>query len=70
MAGYISRGKHGLVVWEDDLARYSFEAQGSGRSQTVSREDLVDMEGSLDVANLDASLEAVVIELNTWLATH
>ncbi len=68
MAGFISRGKHGLIIWEDDQVRYSFESQVSGRRQTVSREDLVDMEGALDIATLDTSLDAVVTELNVWLA--
>ena len=70
MAAYISRGKHGLVIWEDDAGRFSFEAQGSGRGQTVSRADLVDMEGALDIANLESSLDTMVIEVNAWLADH
>lgn len=70
MAAHISRDRKGLVVWEDLPGRFTFEPQGLGRGQTVSREDLVDMEGALDIGGLDASLDAIVIEVNAWLATH
>jgi hypothetical protein len=70
MAGYISRDRKGNVVWEDVAGRFTFEPQGHGRGQTVAREDLVDMEGSLDIGGLDASLDAIVLEVNAWLATH
>jgi hypothetical protein len=70
MAGYVSRDRKGHVVWEDAVGRFSFEPQGLGRGQTVSREDLVDMEGSLDIVGLEASIDAIVLEVNAWLATH
>jgi hypothetical protein len=70
MAAYIQRDRKGQVIWDDIAGRFTFEPQGLGRGQTVSRADLVEMDGALDIASLDASLDAIVIEVNAWLATH
>ena len=80
MAAAIYRGKKNQIIWEDDNCRMTFEllpaspsptgpvpAKADQVARTVSKADMVDMEGSLDLAGLDAQLEAAVREINAWL---
>ena len=63
MAFTISRGKHGNLLCEDDSGIITFELPAG----ELTRDNVVDIEGGIDVSGMDAWLDTAVAEVRAWL---
>jgi hypothetical protein len=66
MPASIYRQGRDQLVWEDDRCTLSFESSGPG--QPLSADDLVAMEGDIDLSDLTAVLAQAAADINEWQA--
>jgi len=65
----VSRGKHGVIVCEDDWGVITFELPRSATDQ-LDRACIIDIEGGIDLTGMEQWLDSAVIAVRNWLAPH
>ena len=61
----IGKGKRGTIVCEDDSGIITIELPSAGIA-AVGRSDIIDIEGGIDISNMDQWLDEMIAAVKAW----